>query len=42
MRINEMITKGRLFNMFSWLISSKKMYGDQSGEFACGYWGLKG
>ena len=20
----------------------KEMYGDQSGEFVCGYWGLKG
>ena len=37
-RINKMMTN---FIKFSQLIL-KKMYGDQFGEFACGYWGLKG
>ena len=43
-RINEMITKEKMpwsFIKFSQLIL-KKMYGDLFGEFACGYWGLKG
>ena len=43
-RINKMITKEKMpwsFIKFSQLIL-KKMYGDQFGEFACGYWGLKG
>ena len=29
------------FIKFSWVIL-KKIYGDQFGEFVCGYWGLKG
>ena len=44
MRINKMITTGKMlwsFIKFSPLIS-KEMYEDQSGEFVCGYWGLKG
>ena len=43
-RINKMITKEKMprsFIKFSQLIL-KKMYGGQFGEFACGYWGLKG
>ena len=44
MRINKMITKGKMpwsFIKFSQVIL-KKIYGDQFGEFVCGYWGLKG
>ena len=44
MRTNKMITTGKMlwsFIKFSPLIS-KEMYEDQSGEFVCGYWGLKG
>ena len=44
MRINKMITKEKMpgyFIKFSQLIL-KEMYGDQFGEFACGYWSLKG
>ena len=39
-----MITKGKMpwsFIKFSQVIL-KKIYGDQFGEFVCGYWGLKG
>ena len=39
-----MITKGKTpwsFIKFSRVIL-KKIYGDQFGEFVCGYWGLKG
>ena len=44
MRINKMIAKEKMpwsFINFSQLIR-KEMYGDQFGEFVCGYWGLKG
>ena len=44
MRINKMITKGKMpwsFIKFSQVIL-KKIYGDQFGEFVCGYCGLKG
>ena len=44
MRINNMITKGKMpwsFIKFSQVIL-KKIYGDQFGEFVCGYCGLKG
>ena len=44
MRINKMITKGKMlrsFIKFSQVIL-KKIYGDQFGEFVCGYWDLKG
>ena len=43
MRINKMITKGKMpwsFIKFSQVLI-KKIYGDQFGEFVCGYWGLK-
>ena len=44
MRTNKLIATGKMpgsFIKFSPLIS-KEMYEDQSGEFVCGYWGLKG
>ena len=44
MRINKMIAQEKMpwsFISFSQLIR-KEMYGDQFGEFVCGYWGLKG
>ena len=44
MRITKLITKERsLYSQtkFSQLFL-KEMYGDQSGEFVCGSWGLKG
>ena len=44
MRIDKMIAKEKMpssFINFSQLIR-KEMYGDQFGEFVCGYWGLKG
>ena len=41
-RINWLITNGKCFDLLSnslnWFF--KEMYGDQSGEFVCGYWGL--
>ena len=44
MRINKVITQRKIFDLLSnslnWFL--KEMYGDQSGEFVCGYWGLKG
>ena len=44
MRITKLITKGRM--LWSWTkfsqLSLKEIYGDQSGEFVCGSWGLKG
>ena len=44
MRINEMITKRKIFDLLSNSLNLffKKMYADQSGEFVCGYLGLKG
>ena len=44
MRINKMITKGKIFDLLSNSLNSfmKEMYGDQFGEFVCGYWGLMG
>ena len=39
-----MITNGKMLwslNKFSLLIR-KKTYGDQFGEFVCGYWDLEG
>ena len=44
MRTNKLIATGKMpgsFIKFSPLIS-KEMYEDQSGEFVCGCWGLKG
>ena len=43
-RINKMITKRKIFDLLSNSLNSffTEMYGDQSGEFGCGYWGLKG
>ena len=43
-RINKMITNRRIFDLLSNSLNSffTEMYGDQSGEFVCGYWGLKG
>ena len=44
MRINKMITKRKILDLlikFSNLFF-KEMYRDRSGEFVCGYWGLKG
>ena len=45
MKICEMITiKGKYFDLLSNSLNSffKEMYGDQFGEFVCGYLGLKG
>ena len=44
MRINKMITERKIFDMLSNSLNLffKEMYGDQSGEFVCGYLGLKG
>ena len=38
-----MITKGKCFDLLtnSLYLFLKETYGDQAGEFACGYWGLK-
>ena len=38
-----MITKGKCFDLYSKspTLFFKEVYGDQSGEFVCGYWGLK-
>ena len=43
MRINELITKRSIFDLLSNSLNQlfKEMYGDQSGEFVCRYWGLK-
>ena len=42
MRINKMITKRKIFDLLSHSLNQffKEMFGDQSGEFVCGYWGL--
>ena len=44
MRINKMITKRKIFDLLPNSLNQffKKMYGDQFGEFVCGYWDLKG
>ena len=43
MRINKMITKRKIFDLLPNSLSFfKEMYGDQFGEFVCGYWELKG
>ena len=44
MRNNKMITKRKIFDLLSnsHNLFLKEMYGDQFGEFVCGYWGLKG
>ena len=44
MRINKMIAERKIFDMLlnSLNLFLKEMYGDQSGEFVCGYYGLKG
>ena len=44
MRINKMITKRNVFDLLPNSLNKffKKMYRDQFGEFACGYWDLKG
>ena len=44
MRINQMITKRKISDLLSISpnLFCKEMYGDQFGEFVCGYWGLKG
>ena len=31
-----------LSNSLNYFFKFKEMYGDQFGEFVCGYWGLKG
>ena len=43
MRINKLITKRSIFDLLSNSLNQffKEMYGDQSGEFVCRYWGLK-
>ena len=43
-RINKMITKRKIFDLLSNSLNLffTEMCGDQSGEFVCGYWGLKG
>ena len=40
MRIDKGITKGKSFDLLSNSPNEffKEMYGDQSGEFTCGYW----
>ena len=44
MTINKMITKRKIFDLLSNSLDLffKEMYGDQFGEFVCGYWGLMG
>ena len=44
MRSNKIITKENCLDHFSNSLNTlfKEMYGDQFGEFVCGYWGLKG
>ena len=44
MRITKLITKGRTLWSHTKLsqLLLKEMYGDQSGEFVCGSWGLRG
>ena len=44
MRINKMITERNVFDLLPNSLNSfcKEMYGDQFGEFVCGYWDLKG
>ena len=44
MRINKMITKRKIFDLLPNSLNQffKEMYGDQFGEFVCGYWDLKG
>ena len=39
-----MITKGKCFDLYSKSLNLffKEVYGDQSGDFVCGYWGFKG
>ena len=43
MRIHKMITKRKIFDLLSTSLNLffKKMYADQSGEFVCGYLGLR-
>ena len=38
MRINKMITKKKIFDIFVKFSQLIQMYGDQFGEFVCGYW----
>ena len=40
MRMNKMIIKEKISYSFNLFL--KEMYGDQFGEFVCGYLGLKG
>ena len=42
MRINKMITKRKIFDLLPNSLNSflKEMYGDQFGEFVCGYWDI--
>ena len=44
MRINKIITKRKIFDLFSNSLNLffKEMYGDQFGEFVCRYCDLKG
>ena len=44
MRINKMITQEKMLDLLSnsHNLFFKEMYGDQFGEFLCGYRGLKG
>ena len=39
-----MITKGKCFDLYSKSLNLffKEVYGNQSGDFVCGYWCLKG
>ena len=41
---NKMINRGKHFDLLTNSPNQffKEMYGDQSGEFVCGFWGLKG
>ena len=43
-RNKQMNSKGKRFDLLSNSVNLlfKEIYRDQSGEFVCGYWGLKG
>ena len=43
MRINKMNTNRKIFDLLPNTLNSffKEMYGDQFGEFVCGYWDFK-
>ena len=44
MRINKMIKKNKIFDLLPNSLNQffKEMYGDQFGEFVCGYWDFEG